>query len=93
MFGTVTYPPLEPSTDVTVFAADVQIDEPFAGIGQIYYDDAGPIQILDGDSAMKLLKQKARAIGADGLILGRSEPVELDIVSRESTSKHWPFGN
>jgi hypothetical protein len=79
--------------DVTVFAADAQIDEPFEGIGQIYYDDAGPFQILGVDSAMKLLKQRARAIGADGLILGRSEPVELGIVSRESTSRHWPFAD
>ena len=84
---------MQPSTDVAVLAADAQIAEPFEGIGQIYYDDAGPFQILGIDSAMNLLKQKAGAIGADGLILGRSEPVELGIVSGESLSRHWPFAN
>jgi hypothetical protein len=59
-----------------------RIDEPFEVIGQIYYDDPGSFQILSVDSAMEPLKQKARAIGANGLIMERSEPVESGIISR-----------
>ena len=81
-FGTASYPPLPPSTEVAVFAADARIDEPFEVIGQIYYDDRGPFQILSVNGAMEPLKQKARAIGANGLILERSEPVESGIISR-----------
>ena len=76
------FSPLPPSTEVAVFAANARIDEPFEVIGQIYYDDRGSFQILSVDSAMEPLKQKARAIGANGLIMERSEPVESGIVSR-----------
>jgi hypothetical protein len=67
---------------VWVFKADSEINEPFAVVGEIYYDNPNPFQVLRPSDALAQLEQEARAIGANGLILGLAEPVESGMISR-----------
>ena len=76
------YPPLPPAATISVFGAESEINEPFAVVGEIYYDNRNPFQVLGRDDAVAPLKQEARAIGANGLILGLAEPVESGIIWR-----------
>lgn len=79
--GSASYAPIPANADVVVFTADNQIKEPFEVIGVISYDDPGKYQILSLGDAIEPLKRKAREIGANGIIIDRSQPVKSGIIS------------
>ncbi len=81
-FGTASYPPLPPTAPVSMFRGEEEIKGPYIVVGRIYYDDPDPLLILGPDDALEPLKREARALGANGLILGLAEPVESGMASR-----------
>jgi hypothetical protein len=79
--GTASYAPISPTADVTVFTADNQIKQPFEVIGVISYDNPGKYQILNLGDAIEPLKAKAREVGANGIIIDKSQLVKSGIIS------------
>jgi hypothetical protein len=79
--GTASYAPAAPSADVAVFTADNQVKQPFEVIGVISYDNPGKYQILNLGDAIEPLKAKAREVGANGMVIDKSQPVKSGIIS------------
>ena len=79
--GTASYAPAAPSADVAVFTADNHVKQPFEVIGVISYDNPGKYQILNLGDAIEPLKAKAREVGANGMIIDKSQPVKSGIIS------------
>src|SRR5579864_8880835 len=79
--GTATYAPASPVADVAVFTADNQVTKPFEVVGVISYDNPGKYQILNLGDAIEPLKAKAREVGANGMIIDKSQPVKSGIIS------------
>jgi hypothetical protein len=79
--GTAAYASLAPATEVTVFTAESQVKEPFEVVGIISYDNPGKYQILDLGDAIEPLKEKARLVGANAIIIDKSQPVKSGFIS------------
>jgi PBP1b-binding outer membrane lipoprotein LpoB len=79
--GTVSYTPRPPNSEVVVFTDANQIKEPYDVVGIISYDNPGKYQILTLGDAIKPLKTKAREIGANAIIIDKSQPVKSGIMS------------
>jgi hypothetical protein len=79
--GTVSYAPLPPGSEVAVFTAESQIKQPFDVVGIISYDNPGKYQILSLGAAIAPLKEKARAVGGNAIIIDKSNPVKSGIIS------------
>jgi hypothetical protein len=80
--GTSSYAPLSSTTDVALFTAESQVEQPFEVVANISYNDPGKFQILSLKDIFEPLKAKAREIGANGVIIDSSETVISGIVSR-----------
>jgi hypothetical protein len=76
-----TYPALPPAVDVAVFTDAEQIKEPYEVIGPISYTDPGKYEMVAVSNAVEPLKAKARAIGGNGIIIDKTEPVKSGIVT------------
>jgi hypothetical protein len=68
-------------SDVQVFTSERDITVPFRVVGLVSYTDPGKYQILTLGSAIEPLKEKARELGANGIIIDRSERVKSGIIS------------
>jgi hypothetical protein len=79
--GTSSYAPLAPNAEVVVFTAESQIKQPFDVVGIISYDNPGKFQILTLGDAIDGLKEKARSVGANAIIIDKSHPVKSGIIS------------
>jgi hypothetical protein len=79
--GTASYAPVSPTADVAVFTADSQVKQPFEVIGVISYDNPGKYQVLNLGDAIEPLKAKAREVGANAIIIDKSQPVKSGIIS------------
>lgn len=79
--GTSSYAPAPDSAPVFVFTDASQVKKPYQVIGIISYDNPGKYQILDLGDAIEPLKQKARQIGANGIIIDKSQPVKSGFIS------------
>jgi PBP1b-binding outer membrane lipoprotein LpoB len=79
--GTVSYTPRPPNSEVVVFTDASQIKEPYDVVGIISYDNPGKYQILSLGDAIEPLKTKAREIGANAIIIDKSQPVKSGIIS------------
>lgn len=79
--GTVSYTPLPPSSDVLVFTSESQIKRPYEVIGVISFDNAGKYHVLTLGDAIEPLKERAREVGANGIIIDKSQPVKSGIIS------------
>ncbi|MBI3770336.1 MAG: hypothetical protein HY271_17835 [Deltaproteobacteria bacterium] len=64
-----------------VFTADKDVDQPFHVVALVTYNDPGKYQILSIEDAIPALKDKARAAGANGLIIDQSFPVKSGLIS------------
>jgi uncharacterized protein YbjQ (UPF0145 family) len=64
-----------------VFTAENQIKDKYEVIGVISYNNPGKYQVLTLTSAIEPLKKKAREIGANAIIIDKSEPVKSGIIS------------
>jgi hypothetical protein len=79
--GTAAYAPLAPGAEVAVFTAESQIKQPFDVVGIISYDNPGKYQILSLGSAIEPLKEKARSVGGNAIIIDKSNPIKSGIIS------------
>jgi len=79
--GTSAYAPLPESAEIIVFTEPSQIKRPYEVIGIISYDNPGKYRILTLGDAIEPLKEKAREIGANAIIIDKSQPVKSGIIS------------
>lgn len=79
--GAASYPSLPQNADVLVFTAQNQIHQPFEVVGVISHSNAGKYQILTLTDAIEPLKTKAREVGANAVIIDKSEPVKSGLIS------------
>jgi hypothetical protein len=79
--GTVSYTPRSPDSEVVVFTDTSQVKEPYDVVGIISYDNPGKYQILTLGDAIEPLKTKAREIGANGIIIDKSQPIKSGFIS------------
>lgn len=80
--GTTSYAPLPPTADVAVFTAEGQVGHPFEVVAAIAYMDPGKFEMLSVGDTYEPLRQKAREVGANGIIIDNSSPVISGFVSR-----------
>jgi hypothetical protein len=76
----VQVPP--PTQEVSIFFNESEVKVPFTVLGTIHHADPGKYQRLDLNDAIPVLKDKARAIGANGVIVDKQEQTVSGIVSR-----------
>jgi uncharacterized protein YbjQ (UPF0145 family) len=50
-------------------------------VGIISYDKPGKYRILSSGNAIEPLKEKARSVGANGIIIDKSNPIKSGIIS------------
>ena len=79
--GTETYAPLAEGKEVTIFNSESEVKHPFAVVGIISYDGPGKNDKLDFGAATEPLKDKARALGANGIIIDRFGPLKSGLTS------------
>lgn len=79
--GTASYSPLAPGAVVSVYAAESQIKQPFEVVGVISYNNPGKYRIMDLSDAMERLKEEARSVGGNGIIIDKSHPIKSGIIS------------
>ena len=79
--GQSSYPPLSDNENVFVFTSDDQIKDQYEVIGIISYNNPGKYQVLTLESAIEPLKEKARQLGANAIIIDKSQPVKSGIIS------------
>jgi uncharacterized protein YbjQ (UPF0145 family) len=79
--GQSSYSPLAENENVFVFTSDSQIKEKFEVIGIISYNNPGKYQVLTLEAAMEPLKEKARQLGANAIVIDKSQPIKSGIVS------------
>ena len=79
--GQNSYPRLNNNENVLLFTADNQIKDKYEVIGIISYNDPGKYQILTLADAIGPLKKMARWIGANAIIIDKSQPVKSGIIS------------
>ena len=79
--GQSSYPPLSGNENIIVFTADNQIKGQYEVVGIISYNNPGKYQVLTLETAMEPLKEKARQLGANAIIIDKSQPVKSGIIS------------
>jgi hypothetical protein len=79
--GQSEYPPLAENEKVIVFTSDSQIKGQYEVIGIISYNNPGKYQVLTLEAAMEPLKEKARQLGANAIVIDKSQPVKSGIIS------------
>lgn len=79
--GTKAYAPLAPGAAIAVYTAESQIKQPFEVLGVISYDNPGKYRIMDLGDAMDRLKEEARSVGGNGIIIDKSHPIKSGIIS------------
>ena len=80
--GSSRYPPLAPTESVAVFLSADEIKTSFETLGVIDRSNWGKYQILTLDDAIPALKEKARAIGANAIIVDQISTIYSGFVSR-----------
>lgn len=72
-----------PSTqDVSIFSTESEVRVPFTVVGTIHHVDPGKFQRLELNDVIPVLKEKARSIGANGVIVDKQEQTVSGIFSR-----------
>jgi hypothetical protein len=79
--GTSSYAPLPESSEVIVFTSETQIKQPYEVVGIISYDNPGKFRVMSLGDAIEPLKEKAREVGANGIIIDKSQPIRSGIIS------------
>jgi uncharacterized protein YbjQ (UPF0145 family) len=79
--GQSSYSPLSDTDNVFVFTSESQIKDQYEVIGIISYNNPGKYQVLTLESAMEPLKEKARQLGANAIVIDKSQPVKSGIIS------------
>jgi hypothetical protein len=79
--GTSTYAPLAANAEVIVYTAENQIKKPYDVVGIVSYNNPGKYQVLTLADAIEPLKAKAREIGANAIVIDKSQPVKSGFIS------------
>lgn len=79
--GQSSYGPVANNENVIVFTADDQIKGKYEVVGIISYNNPGKYQVLTLESAIEPLKTQARALGANAIVIDKSQPVKSGIIS------------
>ena len=79
--GTASYAPLGEGKGVTIFTAESDVKQPFVVVGTISYDGPGKNDKLDFGDATEPLKEKARALGGNGITIDKFYPIASGITS------------
>jgi hypothetical protein len=79
--GTGTYAPLADGKEVTIFTSESDVKQPFAVVGIISYEGPGNNDKFDFGAATEPLKDKARALGGNGIIVDTFYPIKSAIPS------------
>jgi hypothetical protein len=79
--GTASYPPLPAASPVLVFSSADEVKKPFETLGIIDHNDPGKYQILTLGDSIPALQDKARAIGANAIIVDEVRPVKSGLIS------------
>ena len=85
--GIATYAPVAEGADVTIFTTEADVKQPFVAVGIISYDGPGKNDKLDFGAATEPLKEKARALGGDGIIIDSFRPIQSWITSTRISVK------
>jgi len=80
--STTQHQPLAATQDVSVYMSDRDVKVPFTVVGAIHHYDIGKYQRLDLNDVLPILKDKARSLGANGVIIDKQEAVVSGIFSR-----------
>lgn len=70
-----------PTSEISVFSQESEVKTPFKILGIINYNNPGKFQILTLEDAMPNLKDQARSIGANAIIIDKSAPVKSGYIS------------
>jgi hypothetical protein len=81
--GTGTYAPLPEGKDVTIFNGESEVKQPYAVVGIISYEGPGKNDKLDFGAATEPLREKARAVGGNGIIIDKFGPLKSMIPSTQ----------
>jgi hypothetical protein len=81
LVGDRRYSPLPSSCDVRVFGSESEVKQPFEVVAIISYTNPGKYQILTLDDAIPELKEKARTVGANAVIIDQTSPVKSGFIS------------
>ena len=73
---------LSPAHDVSIFSNESKVKAPFTVVGTIHHADPGKYQRLELNDVIPVLKDKARSIGANGVIVDKQEQIVSGIFSR-----------
>lgn len=79
--GTAHYDALPKGTEVLVYDDESEVGAPFEPVAIIDYSNPGKYQILSLDDAIPTLKSRARAVGANGLIIEEHHATKSGIIS------------
>jgi hypothetical protein len=79
--GDHTYAALAEGAPVHIYASDKNAPAGFEVVGIIDYQNPGKYQVLSLQDAIPDLQEKARSVGANGVIVDGSEPVKSGIIS------------
>jgi hypothetical protein len=79
--GSGTYAPLGEGKEVTIFTAESDVKQPFAVVGLISYEGPGKNDKFDFGAATEPLRVKARALGANAIIVDKFYPIKSGLTS------------
>jgi hypothetical protein len=79
--GTAAFAPLPETAKVVVFTQASQITGPYEEIGIISYTNPGKYRVMTLGDAIEDLKEKAREVGANAIIIDKSQPIKSGIIS------------
>ena len=79
--GTGTYAPLAEGKEVTIFTSEKDVKQPFAVVGVITYEGPGTNDKFDFGAATEPLRDKARALGGNGIIVDTFYPIKSGLTS------------
>ena len=81
LVGEHRYPPLPANAPIQVFMKDTDIHQNFEAVAGVSAMDLGKWQILTLQDALPTLEDKARATGANAIIIDSYQPVKSGIIS------------
>ena len=75
------YPALADTATVAVYGVETDVPRPFTTVAIINFTDPGKYQVLDLNDAIPGLKAKARALGANGIVIDQSQTTKSGWIS------------
>ncbi|HEX3720989.1 MAG TPA: hypothetical protein VH595_23810 [Verrucomicrobiae bacterium] len=79
--GSSSLPPLPKNSPVLVYLSEKEVNAPFKVVGIVSYTNPGKYQVLTLTDAIPTLKEQARKVGANGLIILDTRTIKSGIIS------------